>query len=268
MSIVGFVEMYPFRARIYNMASLGIARFFDRILICSEALRQVTHQYRIPQDKVRLLYNFVDLAKREVGQGVREEVRAEFGFGADDQIILNVARLDAEKGQHYLIRAVPAIARKFPRARFLLVGDGRLRSALEQTSRQLGLEDRVVFAGYRSDSARIMAAADLIAMPSLREGLSVAMLEAMAFAKPIVATAVDGTAEAVKHQETGILVPPKDAEALAEGICSVLGDADKAHRLGQEGRRLVESQFSLETSTKTLSGYYQELLDGRKGVLS
>ena len=143
----------------------------------------------------------------------------------------------------------------------MIAGEGPERSALEAQARTLGLADRVVLLGYRDDVCDLLASCDLFVLPSLFEGLPLSVLEAMAAGKPVVATAIGGTDEAVVHGETGLLVPPADAASLAKAIRTALSDPRLSQRLGAAGRARVYQEFSAQTMVRHITEIYDELLD-------
>jgi len=170
-----------------------------------------------------------------------------------------VARLVPVKGLHHLIEAAPAVLRRCPAARFLLVGDGEMRSALEAEVRARGLQDRIVFTGFREDVSSIMAGTDLVVLPSINEGMGRVLVMAMALGKPIVATRVGGVAELLGDGEAGLLVPPRDPAALAEAIILLLRDSQRARTLGDAGRRRAPS-YSAEAMLEALAKLYREVM--------
>jgi glycosyltransferase involved in cell wall biosynthesis len=170
--------------------------------------------------------------------------------------VLTVARLDEQKGQRYLLEA----AAQVPQARFVLAGDGPLRTSLEAQARSLGLEQRVKFLGYRSDIPDLLAGCDVFVLPSLYEGLPLSILEAMSAGKPVIATQIGGTDEAVIPNETGLLIPPADPAALAAAIRKLLDDRPFARRLALAGQARVECEFSAATMVQRVTNVYTELL--------
>ena len=176
-------------------------------------------------------------------------------------IVLTVARLDPQKNLSDLIRA----AAQVPEARFLVAGEGPMRSALESEIRAHALDGRVELLGFRSDVAELLRACDLFVLPSLFEGLPLSVLEAMAAGKPVIASRVGGTDEAVVHGETGILVPPSDPAALARAIRELLADPATAQAYGARGRARVAREFSVDAMVERVSALYDELLAGRSG---
>jgi glycosyltransferase involved in cell wall biosynthesis len=171
-------------------------------------------------------------------------------------VVLTLARLDAQKGLDHLLAATALV----PNATFIVAGDGPRRDQLEALARELGVADRVRFVGYRDDVPALLAGCDLYVLPSLFEGLPVSLLEAMAAGKPVVATAVRGTDEAVLDGATGLLVPPRDPVALAAAIRTVLADPALARRLAEAGRERARREFSAGRMVEQVMELYDELL--------
>jgi glycosyltransferase involved in cell wall biosynthesis len=214
-------------------------RLCARILAVSEATRASLVRQGYPAGRIEVLYNGVDL-------DAAEPVRLVDG----PPVILHVGRLAPVKGQLELIRALATI----DGAHAVLVGrdlerDGAYERELEQEAKRLGQEGRVHLVGSRDDVPGLLAGCDVLALPSWIEGLPLVVLEAMAQAKPVVATAVGGTPELVVDGETGLLVPPRDLEALADALRALLADPARMKSLGDAGRRRVEERFSAAAMT-------------------
>jgi len=178
-------------------------------------------------------------------------------------VVTAVARLVPVKGFQYLVDAAPEILRRCPQTRFLIVGDGERRAALEARTRAAGLTHRITFVGFREDVASVIAAADLLVLPSINEGMGRVLVMAMALGKPIVATRVGGVAELLGEGEAGLLVPPRDADALAQAISTLLLDGSRAQALGQAGRRRAP-RYSAEVMLGDLARLYREVLAGTR----
>ena len=166
------------------------------------------------------------------------------------------ARLHSQKGHIFLLEAAVHV----PDALFVFAGDGEERSRLEDRARQLHIADRVRFLGSRQDVPALLACCDVFVLPSLYEGLPLSVLEAMAAGRPVVATSISGTDEAVVDGVTGLLVPPSDAGALAAALNRVLSDRDLAARLANAGRTAVNEKFSSEIMVRNTAQLYEELL--------
>ena len=206
---------------------------------------------------VETLYHGVDpaiLDRVQRPDGVREE----FGIPLGVPLVGTVANLKAHKGLEYLLRAAVEVRRAVPNAHFMVVGQGSARESLQLLASELGLAGAITFTGFREDAVRIASAFDLFAMSSLYEGLSIALVEAMALGKPVVVTGVGGLPEVVEDGKDGILVPPSDPHALAAGIVGLLGDPGLREQLGQAARRRAEA-FDVRVSVRRSEDAYEEL---------
>jgi glycosyltransferase involved in cell wall biosynthesis len=171
-----------------------------------------------------------------------------------------MGRLEREKGHVYLLEAMVRVKQSFPMAALVLLGAGSLHRALSRMSATLGLADSVFFAGFVPSPYFELASADVVAMPSLVEGMPMALLEAMALRRPVVASEVWGIPEAVADGHTGLLVPPADPEALALSLLRVLEDGDLAHRLGHSAERFVATTMNHRRMTRLALRAYQKAL--------
>ncbi len=237
----------------------------DRIITVSEADRrsQIELASR-PEAKVVAIHNGIDLARFSPCPP-SEQALARRELGLDPQALLVgcAARLDVQKGLSYLLEATAILATRWPRLVVLLAGEGPKRAALEAQARALGIAERVHFLGYRPDVARIVRVVDLFVLPSVWESFGLAVAEAMALARPVVATRVGGLPEVVVDGETGLLAPPCSPEALSGAMARCLADPDLSYRLGQAGRRRVEEHFSAEAMACHTLALYEELLQAR-----
>jgi glycosyltransferase involved in cell wall biosynthesis len=173
--------------------------------------------------------------------------------------VLFAGRLALQKGVGDLITALDLLQHVEPGLRTLIVGDGPLRESLQELTRSFHLSDAVRFLGHRQDVPRLLAASDLLVLPSYYEGLPNVVLEAMRFRKPVVATAAPGTTEVVADKQTGLLVPMRDPKELARAIRAVVEDRELARRLGEAGRARVEAEFRAATMVERFAGLYEEL---------
>jgi glycosyltransferase involved in cell wall biosynthesis len=210
--------------------------------------REVEAFYRarlgLESGRGRVVHNGVDLAPFE-RRPDRSAVRARMGLAAGARVAGVIGRLDARKGHRFFLEAMAAVAARDPGAVGVIVGEGRERDALLAQRDALGLAGRVHVVGYWPDLVEALAALDVFVLPSLMEGHPLAVLEAMAAGKPVVATRVGGNEEAVETEVTGLLVPPADPSALADAILALLADPERSARMGAAGRRSVESRFRL-----------------------
>jgi len=239
-----------------------LAPWTDRVVGNSRAVVEFYRRVGVPAD--RLAWIPSGIADEPPPPADRAAVRAEFGWPPDAPLALFAGRLAPQKGVADLLAALDLLQHVRPDLRTLIVGDGPLRGQLEETARAFRLLDgagagRVRFAGHRDDVPRLLAAADLLVLPSLYEGLPNVVLEAMQARKPVVATAAPGTTEVVAHGETGLLVPVRTPTALAEAIRTVVGDPELARRLGAAGRARVEAEFRAGTMIERFADLYEQL---------
>ncbi|MFN8473389.1 MAG: glycosyltransferase family 4 protein [Anaerolineae bacterium] len=240
-----------------------LARGMDRYIAVSHALaRRLREAVDLPAEKLQVVHNGIPLAPYAATTPQTHAWRP--SNTRQRPRVLTVARLHPQKGLSYLLRAACSVSD----ATFALAGDGPEREALETEVRERGLADRVVFLGHRTDVPALLAQSDLFVLPSLFEGLPLSVLEAMAAGKPVIATAVGGTGEAVTDGETGLLVPPADSAALASAIQRVLSDPALSHRLGAAGQARAQQEFSAETMSRRTTDIYAEILETRGGSRS
>lgn len=234
-----------------------VGRFVDHYIAVSESnARYLTQEKRLPARKVVVIQNGCDLTRFDPSRVVPAGVKRSLGFGVDDPVLVVIARLERQKGHRVLLEALPAVHRQFERARVVCVGDGALRGELEREVANLGLAGSVRFVGYQSDVTDWLALADVVVLPSFFEGLPLVTIEALAAARPVVATAVDGTPEVVVDGKTGLTVPPGDSTRLAGAICRLLGNGELRRALGRAGRRWVEAHFSAERQIQRTQEFY------------
>lgn len=218
---------------------------------------------RVAARKLRIIYNGVDLKRysRDINGVERRTTRESLGIGPESFVIINVGRLSPEKDQATLLKAFRRMRRKKMDAFLLIAGDGPLRGKLEQKAMEFEVADRVKFLGFRDDVVSLLQASDVFVLSSYREGLSLSLLEAMACGKPVVATKIGGTPEAVVEDETGFLVPCGFPERIEVAVQKLFINRQKAVDMGAAARRKVEERFSLVK----MAGEYQQLYSDALG---
>jgi L-malate glycosyltransferase len=243
----------PDRSAYWQLRAL--ARGVDRYLAVSrEIAAELTDGLGWPAEKVEVVYNAVDTERAAVDAppGLREQL----GGSATRPLVLTPARLNPQKGHRVLLEAVTEV----PDALFLLAGDGHERAPLEAEAERLGVADRVRFLGRREDVPQLLAACDVFALPSLYEGSSLAVLEAMAAGIPIVSSAIGGTEELIEDGRSGLLVPPGDAKALAAALRHVLSDEALRKDLADRARERVDAGLTREQMADRVTTAYRQLL--------
>lgn len=245
------------KMRLYEAADrIVLSWFADRIVAVSKRLEETLRTSGHPAGSVSHLHNGVDLGKVKASRA-SDEVRRELGIDPDALIVGTVGRLAPIKGHAWFLRAARRIVEQTPGATFVVVGGGPLEAELAATAAQLGIAANCRFVGSRPDVYDLIAAMDIFVLPSLDEGIPMAILEAMALEKPIVATEVGGLPEIIEDGATGLLVRPRDDRALAETCIALAQNRERAQQLGAAARRAVEEQFSHESTGRALLDVYR-----------
>ncbi|MEE8422927.1 MAG: glycosyltransferase, partial [Thermodesulfobacteriota bacterium] len=186
--------------------------------------------------------------------------RASLNIPEKTKVIGMVANLIHYKGHKFFIRACAKIKSMRADVVFLLIGEGPMRIELEKLTKELGLEEDVVFLGRRSDISPLLSVMDVFVLTSLEEGFSNAILEAMAAGKPVIATDVGGNSEAVIHGKTGLLVPSMDSNSLADAINNMLCEPEMAEKMGEAGRERIVGEFSMNAMVRNMEHLYKDLI--------
>lgn len=252
-------NIFPIADHPFNRWLYG--NFFDGIVCISTAIvEQCRRKPYIAAERLVLIPSACDVDRFVQGARARREKRREFGFRDEEVVVVLSGRFRPEKGHDLLLTAMPTILATVPNVRFLFLGTGSLKDAVAEQLRQQNLTGAVRLAGFRSDVAECLAAADIAVQPSRSEGLGTAVLEAGAAGLPVVATAIGGIPDIVVSGQTGLLVPPEDARALAEAIVRLATDAELRHRLGSAARQRVAEHFSPKKLGEKTDAYYRRLL--------
>lgn len=235
----------------------AIGRLTDRFIAVSEAnSRYLIEQKRIPTRKISVIQNGCSIERVDPSKARPEGIRESLGFSKDDLVLIAMARLEPQKGHRILLQALPMLRSQFPNLRLICLGTGALHDELKKLTHDLELDAIVRFAGFQSNVADWLAAADIGVLPSFYEGLPLAAVETLAAGLPIVATAVDGTPEVVVDGETGLLVPPGDPAAIAKAISKLARDPELRRRFSVAGRERVLKQFTIQRQVEQTSNLY------------
>jgi glycosyltransferase involved in cell wall biosynthesis len=234
-----------------------LASWCDRMVGNSNAVVDFYRTLGVPNDRLAMIYSGVEDVEPPAVDP--RAIRAEFGFADGAPLVLFVGRLAEQKRVEDLLKALDLLQHVQPNLRALIVGDGPLRRRLEENAHLYHLDGLVRFLGHRDDVPRLLAAADLVVLPSAYEGLPNVVLEAMRFRKPVVATAAPGTTEVVVDGQTGLLVPIGKITHLARAIRDVVRDPALASRLGEAGRARVEADFRADTMVAHFAELYENL---------
>lgn len=248
------------RRNIYLTFNRISCRLADKILCVADSLAgDLTERSGVDREKITIIHNGVDLERfspaRISGVPIRQELSLE-----GTPVIAIIGRMTEQKGHTFFLRALGLLRNSFPGIRGFIVGDGPLREELERQACLLGVRESCAFLGVRQDIPEILAAVNVVTVPSLSEGFPYVVLEAMAMARPVVASRVSGLPEVIEDGVNGMLVPPRDPAALATAIKFLLTNPSEARRMGQQARALVQERFSLERMVKATQDLYAALL--------
>jgi glycosyltransferase involved in cell wall biosynthesis len=235
----------------------------DRLVANAEAVRTYLISRGADSKRVVTIRNGVDLGRFETPLDVRA-IRRSLGVEPDDVLAAVVARLEPQKGHDTVVEAAARLREDCPRLRFLFVGGGSREASLPKLVANRGLSDRIVFTGFRTDSAELIRAANLSILVSTREGLSNTLLESLAAGRPVIASKVGGNAEVVSP-DVGVLVPPNDPGALTRALANLVADSASAARMGSRGQERVRREFPVSRMVAETTALY-ETLEGTSAV--
>ena len=253
-------EIEPAKVRRYGLdrvkAVIAISRQVEQSLIAGG----------VSESHVRTVYSGIDLSGRLLAQDGRA-IRSMIGVANESVLLGTIANLFPRKGYEVMLRALPAIVRAVPTVHYVMVGsdDHDYADRLKGLAQELKIADRVHIVGFQDPVQPFLASLDLYVHPALMEGFGIAVVEAMAMGKAVVATTTGGLPEVVAHGETGLLVPPGDAESLATNVVSLLLDGVRREQMGRNGKARAQERFSLDASVAQVEQLYGEVLGAQKG---
>ena len=261
--IVSKRSLDSYRSRAKLLACRLSNRLADRVTVNARAVGAfVAREEKCAPAKMVVIPNGVDFSRfQSPGEGVKEAI----GLSPRDKVVVTVGRLTWKKAPHCLLTAARLILQEEPEARFLLVGDGPMRSQAERQAEELGIRARCTFAGTVSDVLPFLQASDVFVLSSVIEGMANALLEALACGTPAVVTDAGGNGEVVQDGKTGFVVPRNDPQQLAEATLRLLREPGLAGRMGEAAMKDMVERYSLSHMMRSIEALYDELLQ-EKGV--
>ncbi|MBU0533482.1 MAG: glycosyltransferase [Candidatus Omnitrophica bacterium] len=249
--------------------SLDIKKIKNYLLAYSDKLITVSNETRKPIEKfpkifakTTTVYNGVDI--KDFNPNIKGDyVKKELNIAPEEIVIGTIGQLYPDKGQKTFIQAASIVLKTYPATKFFIVGEAkkeRYKTQLQDLVDKLGIKDKVIFTDNRNDIPQILASIDIFALPTLKEGFARVIIEAMACAKPVIATRVGGNSEAVVDKMSGFLIPVNSPDVLAQKIIELIQDEDKRKSMGSIGRERVVNNFSLEHYVKKIEKIYEEFL--------
>ena len=253
-------EIESAKVRRYELDRVGA------VIAISRQIEQSLIAGGVSVKNVRTVYSGIDLSEKQLthnGQAIRQMI----GLSNEAVLLGTVANLFPRKGYEVMLRALPAIVRAVPTVHYVIVGsdDHDYADRLKRLAQELKIADRVHIVGFQDPVQPFLAALDLYVHPALMEGFGIAVVEAMAMGKAVVATTTGGLPEVVAQGETGLLVPPGDVESLAAAVVSLLEDRVQREQMGRYGKARAQDRFSLDASVAQMEQLYGEVLGAQKG---
>jgi len=270
-----FTFHIPFSAGMKEKWKNFIIRYmneYDRVVLSTAEYVDVASHSGLPEGKIAQIYPFIDAGEYAV-EGENDS-RRKINVSDDDFLILCVSRMDPRKGQDVLVRAMPEVARRFPKARCVFVGNGSFSQkmmgreregygkSLELLAQELGISEKVIFTGFLSDAEvnKLYAACDVVVQPSVHEGFGLTVSQGMLFAKPVIGSNVGGIPVQIEEGKNGCLFGSGDSGQLAEKLILLANDPDLRTKMGKEGRKIFMEKFDVEIGYKSHLELYEGLL--------
>ena len=258
-----FNELTPWWTTAFYVYLERLAsRFCDTMISVTNQHRLIAIEKRMASpDTIVTIHNGIDLSRFE-GVTATESMRRELSLAREATLIGTVGRLTPQKGQTYLLKAMPRVVRKHPQTQLVFVGDGPQEAELKDLAVELGVADHCRFLGFRRDVPELLACLNIFVQPSPREGLSITLLEAMAARRPVIATNITGNREVVDDGIDGVLCQPMNSTALAKALIDLIENPKKARLLGKRAREKVEQHFEEQMMLKQTLELYRAQIEG------
>jgi glycosyltransferase involved in cell wall biosynthesis len=244
---------------VYNWLNIFLMKKADKLIAVSREIADEMTKKGIPSTKILVIDNGIDL-QRFTNHRKNNDLRESFGLNGNNKIIGTIGSLTEEKGHIHLIEAARQVTDKYTECRFLIVGDGGQRQFLEEKTSRLGLSGRVIFTGSRKEVPEILSMLDAFVLPSLKEGLPMALLEAMASKVPVIASKVGAIPKIIEDGINGMLIPPRDPDAIAKAINTMFSDSTSAKEMALKGFEKVRDHFSSKLMYEKYMTVYNDLL--------
>ncbi len=260
---VAMVDMYKSKIirKLVCRQNLRLLKSASLLIAVCEPLEEKLVREGLDRSKIRVVPNGLDLQSFLQSAPDQDSARRELGLKDGELAVGTLGRVARVKNIDIFLKAAKKALDRGPQVKFIVIGDGPLRGKMEALASELEIEDKVLFTGWQADTGKILAALDLFVLCSQTETTSYALLEAMAMAKPTVATAVGGNTAVVEDGKTGLLVPPGDVDATANAIFDLISDSDRSRQFGAAGKERVEREFSARAMVERTLKVYRELAD-------
>jgi glycosyltransferase involved in cell wall biosynthesis len=248
----------------YSYRNLLVERilsfFTNKIICCSNAVRNfVLKCEKISSQKAVVIHNGIDQKKFHKEFEI-SNLREHLKISSNTMVIITVASLTEKKGHRFFLEALKKIKLGYADIKWLIVGDGPIRKKLEELTQEFNLKDTVIFTGLRNDVSELLNNSDIFVLPSLKEGLPLAVIEAMSTGLPVVATSVGGVTEIIEDEKTGLLIPPGNPDAISSAVMILLKDIKKREYIGRHGRKSVIENFASDKMVAKVEQLYSDCI--------
>ncbi|MDZ4722491.1 MAG: glycosyltransferase [candidate division Zixibacteria bacterium] len=250
---------HTFRVKCYEYLESRLLKYVEKVVAVSKPKLAELMRLGIPKEKLLLIENGVEIPPvSAIGRDI--QLRDELYLESDEILIGAVGRLSVEKGHYFLLDTAARLRTSHPEARYVIIGDGPLMGELKRLALQLRIHDIVFFPGWKKDMAAVYKGLDIFALPSLTEGLPMALLEAMSYGLPVIASSVGGCPDAIEDGRSGLLVKPGTSDSLTAAVRKLLIDSNLRKRLGVAARNRVSEYYSLDRYAQAFLHAYQETI--------
>ena len=251
----------PITSKMVVILERFMTHFTDKIIALTELEKKDLVAFKVTQpEKIIVINSGLELDNYRKPIIDVQDKRSELKIEQNMSVVGMISRLEPVKGPEYLVQAARLVIEGVPRVKFLIVGEGSLRNKLESQCKKMGILDKFIFAGWREDISQILCVLDILVLSSLNEAVGKVLIEAGACGVPVVATRVGGVPEIVKDNQTGILVPPKDADSLAQAIILLLEDRERRQNMGETAKKWVDDKFSAHRMVERISSLYSDMV--------
>ena len=250
-----------FKMKFYKSIELMLFNRFNKIVTVSDILLKEVLKEGVAVEKVRMVNNGIDLQRFRLDIK-NDDLRRQLGIKISDFVVGGVGRLVPEKGYHYLIEAIKKLTLQYSSIKLLIIGDGPLESELRTQVKDLKLENNVKLLGLRNDIPVLLSSMDIFIMTSTNEGMPMALLEAMAMKKPVIATRVGAISKIISDGVNGLLIPPKNVDSTVAAVTYLLQNREKGSIFAEKGFESVKNEYSSKKMTQHYAEIYDEILSG------
>jgi len=250
---------------IFEYLDAVYIRFIDRVIPVSAGVKKALREIAVPEKRMSVILNGINVREFVEDKQKATNLRNRLNIGDSEYVAGSVGRLSVEKGHCYFLKAVHKVLAKMKNIRFVIVGDGELTDELRELAQKLKIEQNIIFTGYQTDVTQFYSLMDICVMPSLIEGTPMALMEAMATGVPVIASAVGGIPTIIDNKENGVLVEPRNPDAIANAILALLQDRVACDKISKNARKTILERYSADRMAQQYENEYRKLFIKKNG---